>query len=48
MQDGQPCWIPPAHIDPDQEPIRNSMHAIDQIDADGIPEQLPRLPGEIC
>jgi len=48
MQDGRPWWIPPAHIDPDQEPIRNSMHAIDQIDADGIPEQLPRLPAEIC
>ena len=51
MHDGQPWWIPPAHIDPDQVPIRNTMHAIDQVDvapADTILEQLPRLPAEIC
>jgi len=51
MHDGQPCWNPPAHIDPDQAPIRNTMHATDQVDVapgDSVLEQLPRLPAEIC
>ncbi len=26
MTDGTPEWIPPPHIDPDQKPIRNTMH----------------------
>ncbi len=48
MRDGRPWWIPPAHIDPDRVPIRNTMYAIDQVEADSIPEQVPRLPAEIC
>ncbi|HZC25709.1 MAG TPA: HNH endonuclease signature motif containing protein, partial [Actinopolymorphaceae bacterium] len=26
MQDGRPWWIPPPWIDPDQTPVRNTMH----------------------
>ena len=38
-------------IDPDHAPIRNTMHATDQVDvapSDSVLEQLPRLPAEIC
>jgi hypothetical protein len=48
MRDGRPWWIPPAHVDPDQVPIRNTMHPIDPVDADSIPEHVPRLPAGIC
>jgi len=48
MRDGRPWWIPPAYVDPERVPIRNTMYAIDPVDAESIPEQVPRLPAEIC
>ena len=52
MQDGLPSWIPPAHVDPDRIPIRNTMHAIDGVDGvalvDRIVEPSSRLPAEVC